>query len=278
MERDLAIVRDLCRLYDPATSRPLQFRSLLTGAQYLPLYRLTRRYARPGMTVLDWGSGNGHFSYFLLEIGLDVTAFNLKSQKCALADMLRARYDERYRICFGDDEEPVRLPFGDDSFDMAFSIGVLEHVRESGGSELASLWELRRILKPGGVLVCGFLPKEYSWIEFLVRNFFKHKHHHSHRFTRRDIRDMLDHSEFKLIDLATHGLLPRNSLNRALTNRPAVAKCYNLADRLLEQGLAPIAQNFMLSAVKPLSAGGRRADGNGQPAPSMASAVGLRGN
>jgi SAM-dependent methyltransferase len=278
MERDLAIVRDLCRLYDPATARPIQFKSLLTGTQYLPLYRLTRRYARPGMAVLDWGSGNGHFSYFLMELGLDVTAFNLKSQKCLLAHMLRTRHAERYSICFGDDAEPVRLPFGDDSFDMAFSIGVLEHVREAGGSELASLTELRRVLKPGGFFVCGFLPKKYSWIEFLVRNFFKQKHHHRHRFTRQGIGDMLERSDFELIDLATHGFLPRNSLNRSLTNRAGVARWYNLADRLLEQGLAPIAQNFMLCAMKPLSAGSCGAEDRARATPAMASAVGLRGD
>jgi SAM-dependent methyltransferase len=255
----------------------MQFQSLLSGSQYLPLYQLTRRYARPGMTVLDWGSGNGHFSYFLMEIGLDVTGFNLESQKCALADMLRARYDDRYCICFGDDEEPVRLPFSDDSFDMAFSVGVLEHVREAGGSELASLTELRRVLKPGGFLVCGFLPKKYSWIEFLVRNFFGQKHHHRHRFTKRDISDMLGHSGFELIDLATHGFLPRNSLNRALTNRAGVARWYNLADRVLERSLAPIAQNFMLCAVKPLAAGSRAPEERPRGTPSGISSVRERG-
>jgi SAM-dependent methyltransferase len=248
----LAIVRELGRCYDPACGEPLQFRTLLTGCQYLPLYRLAAKYAGPGVSVLDWGSGNGHFSYFLLRLGFVVTAFNLQSQECALADLLRARFGDHYRLYFGADDEPARLPFADASFALAFSIGVLEHVRESGGSELASLAELRRVLKPGGLLLCGMLPKKHSWIEFLVRNFFKHKHHHLYRYTGRDVVDLLTRAGFELIELDTHGFLPRNSLNRAalagLTGRTAVVRLFNLIDRMLARSLPVIAQNFMLCA------------------------------
>jgi SAM-dependent methyltransferase len=248
----LGIVRELGRCYDAARGEPLQFRTVLTGSQYLPLYGLVERHARSGLSVLDWGSGNGHFSYFLLRLGLDVTAFNLESQDCALADVLRARFGERYRLEFGADDEPARLPFADRSFDMACSIGVLEHVRESGGSELASLAELRRVLKPGGLFLCGMLPTRYSWIEFLVRNFFKWKHHHRYRYTERDIGGLLNRSGFELIELGTHGFLPRNSLNRTalagLTGRPTAVRLFNLVDRALAAGLPVIAQNFMLCA------------------------------
>jgi len=257
----LELVRELGRCYDPARGEPLQFRTLLTGSQYLPLYRLAERHIRPGMSVLDWGAGNGHFSYFLLRSGLEVTAFNLESQNCALAATLRARFGERYRICVGADDEPARLPFADQSFEMAFSIGVLEHVRESGGSERASLAELRRVLRPGGLLVCGMLPKEHSWIEFLARNVFRHKYHHLCRYTRRGLGDLLAGSGFDLIELRTHGFLPRNSLNRAglagLTGRASVVNLFNLVDRALARSLPPIAENFMLCARKPADATNR---------------------
>jgi SAM-dependent methyltransferase len=262
MERDLAIVRDLGGFFDPATSEPQQFQNLLIGSLYLPLYRLTKRYAKPGMSVLDWGSGNGHFSYFLLESGLDVTAFNLQSQKCALAGTLRARYGKRYRICFGADDEPVRLPFGDGSFDMAFSIGVLEHVRESGGSEVASLRELGRVLAPGGLFVCGMLPKRYSWIEFLVRNFFKQKYFHVVRYTKPEIIGLLDQAGFAALEIGTHGFLPRNTLSHVtlagLENSAAIAKPFNLVDRLLARSLPGIAENFMLCARRRTDASGGR--------------------
>jgi len=254
MDRDLEIVRELRELAGPGTAEPIQFHNLLTGSLYLPLYRLARRHARPGMAVLDWGSGNGHFSYFLLRAGLDVTGFNLSSHKNPLEDLLKSRFPGRYRMSYGDASDPVTLPFADQSFDMACSIGVLEHVRETGGDEVASLEELGRVLRPGGRFLCGMLPKKYSWIEFLVRTLSRGRHHHVYRYTERDIRGLLERSGFELIELDTHGFLPRTILNRAalagVTNRVPVATFFNLADRLLARSLPAVAQNFMLCAVK----------------------------
>jgi SAM-dependent methyltransferase len=255
MDRDLAIVRELRELAAPGKAEPIQFHNLLTGSLYLPLYRLARRHAEPGMSVLDWGSGNGHFSYFLLRAGLDVTGFNLSSHRNPLEDLLRARFAGRYRMCYGDPSDPVSLPFADRSFDMVCSIGVLEHVRETGGTELASLRELNRVLRPGGRFLCGMLPKKYSWIEFLVRNLSRYKHYHVYRYTERDVHGMLAGSGFEPIELATHGFLPRTTFNRAalagVTNRVPVARLFNLTDGLLARSLPAIAQNFMLCAVKP---------------------------
>lgn len=255
MDRDLEIVRELRELADPRTAEPIQFRNLLTGSLYLPLYRLVRRHARPGMSVLDWGSGNGHFSYFLLRAGLNVTAFNLSSHRNRLEDLLATRFAGRYRMSYGDASDPVTLPFADQSFDMACSIGVLEHVRETGGTEVDSLQELNRVLRPGGCFLCGMLPKKYSWIEFLVRNFARGKHHHVYRYTGRDIHCMLKGSGFELIELDTHGFLPRTTFNRAalrgVTNRVRVATLFNFTDHLLARSLPAISQNFMLCASKP---------------------------
>ncbi|MGH6943937.1 MAG: class I SAM-dependent methyltransferase [Geminicoccaceae bacterium] len=206
------------------------------------------------MTALDWGSGNGHFSYFLLRLGLKVAAFNLESQPNALADKLIALYEARYRLHVGPSDQPVMLPFADRSFDLVFSIGVLEHVRETGGSELASLAEIRRVLRPGGRLICGMLPKRYSWIEFLVRNLFPGKHHHVHRYTRPDVERLLAQSGFHLVEIHTHGFLPRNSLNAGIlanyTNRRLVAKAFNGVDRALARILGPVAQNVMFCAER----------------------------
>jgi SAM-dependent methyltransferase len=264
MERDLEIVRELRELADPKTAEPLQFQNLLTGSLYLPLYQLARRHAKPGMSVLDWGSGNGHFSYFLLRAGLNVTAFNLSSHRNPLENLLKTRFAGRYRMCYGDANDPVTLPFADQSFDMVVSIGVLEHVRETGGNEVASLQELNRVLRPGGRFLCGMLPKRYSWIEFLVRNFSRGKYQHVYRYTARDIHGMLERSGFELIELGTHGFLPRTILNRpalaGVTNRVRVATLFNSADRLLVQSLPPVAQNFMLCASKPSPGPDRRAE------------------
>ncbi len=47
----------------------LQFRNLASAHQYKSFYKLFRRYVLPQSKVLDWGTGNGHFSYFLGRAG-----------------------------------------------------------------------------------------------------------------------------------------------------------------------------------------------------------------
>jgi len=239
----------------PDEMRPLQFNSLVTGAQYLPLYKLTRRFTKTGQSVLDWGCGNGHFSYFLLHQGLNVQGFSLDPGDNALAPHLKARYGDGYDMVEGDPENPVHLPFADGSFDLVFSIGVLEHVRETGGSEKASLAEIVRVLRPGGHFICGMLPKKYSWIEFVVRNAFSNKHWHAYRYRRRDIEAMVDDAGLQLVETGTHGFLPRNSWNgrwlKAVGNRHSFATGFNTADRILSTSFSPIAQNFLFSARRP---------------------------
>lgn len=251
--RPFTILQELRAL--PNAIRPLQFDSLITGAQYLPLYRLTRRYVAPGQHALDWGCGNGHFSYFLLRQKLNVRGFSLEPKDNALAPYLADRFGDAYGMTEGDPDNPVRLPFADRRFDFVFSIGVLEHVRETGGSERASLEEIARVLRPGGMFICGMLPKRYSWIEFLVGQMFKGKHHHMFRYVRREVESLVDEAGLDLVDIGTHGFLPRNSFNhrwlKPISDRQALTRGFNAVDRALAKAASPIAQNFLFSARRP---------------------------
>jgi glycosyltransferase involved in cell wall biosynthesis/SAM-dependent methyltransferase len=241
----------------PPSIRPLQFGNPITGAQYLPVYRLFRRYLRRGMRVLDWGCGNGHFSYFLLRSGLEVEGFNLDIQGNPLGDHLRQRFGQRYAMTTGDSDDPVTLPYPDESFDLVTSIGVLEHVRETGGSEAASLREIHRVLRPGGLFIAAMLPKKYSLIEGLVRTLKLERHQHQFRYTGAELKALVNSTRLRLLALRTHGFLPRNSWNAPrlvdLAEKPIVGTAFNSLDRTMARMAAPIAQNFALVAQKPVS-------------------------
>lgn len=183
-----------------AQKKLYQFVSRVCASQYIRAYELVGRYVPRGSRVLDWGAGSGHFSYFLLERGNHVTAFTLEKH-CGLDDHLRASYADRYESVASHDAR--LLPFQDESFHAVVSIGVLEHVRETGGSEEASLREIRRVLKPGGVFLCYHLPNRYSWIEATnkyLRSWFSKRQYkyHGFKYTRPDIRRLAAEADLTL--------------------------------------------------------------------------------
>jgi SAM-dependent methyltransferase len=219
----------------------LPFRALASGRQYRRLYELMRRYVPAGAAVLDWGAGSGHFSYYLVRAGYRATGYSL----------LDFRFDHLvppssgYRFVRGDPSEPARLPFASASFDAVVSVGVLEHVRETGGSEARSLAEIARILRPGGVFVCYHFPNRTSWIDRAAR-LVPGFHRHEFRYTRKQIEALNEAAGFRVLESVLYGALPRNgwhALPRPLRKSRRAADLWDALDAALSKGLAPICQN-----------------------------------
>jgi SAM-dependent methyltransferase len=225
-----------------------QFRSLASAHQYRHLYRMTRRHLRPGSEVLDWGTGNGHFAYFLTRAGHRPTGYTMEG--ASFAGWLGRPY-ERFVTAPGN--EPVRLPFPDASFDAVGSVGVLEHVREVGGDEAASLAEIARVLRPGGVFLCCHLPCRASLIEAVAR-LVGGRHQHRYRYTRADAERLTGSAGLELVECATYGAVPRNAFGgvpEAMARSRAFARAIDALDDALGALLGPACQNRRLVARKP---------------------------
>jgi hypothetical protein len=134
---------------------------------YVRLCDLVPAHVPEGAKVLDWGAGNGHLSFLLAQSGYDATGYSLFPQE--FPAWLK---EPAYELVVGDPSDPVALPFADESFDAVFSCGVLEHVRETGGDEVASLRKIHRVLQPGGVFIAYHFANRYSWIETSWRESF----------------------------------------------------------------------------------------------------------
>ncbi|MFI5350626.1 MAG: methyltransferase domain-containing protein [Elusimicrobiota bacterium] len=110
-----------------------------------PMFDELLKTERPA-AVLDAGCGNGLFGRYFKEktgcrlVGVDASPY-------ALDEARRAGYDETH-LCAKLGEEP--LPFPDASFDFVLCKDVLEHLL----MPLELLTELRRVLRPGGKLLC----------------------------------------------------------------------------------------------------------------------------
>jgi SAM-dependent methyltransferase len=221
------------------------FRALASGRQYSRLYRLMRRYVPRGASVLDWGAGSGHFSYYLVRSGYRATGYTLLDFQ--FDHLVRA---PGYRLVRGDPGEPARLPFPDASFDAVASVGVLEHVRETGGSESASLAEIARILRPGGVFVCYHFPNRSSWVDRAAR-LVPGMHRHEYRYTRRDIEALTAAAGLTLVETGRYGALPRNGwhrLPRALRHSRRAADIWDALDTALSVPFTLICQNHYFVA------------------------------
>lgn len=100
-------------------------------------------------SLLEVGCGVGAQTEILLERfpslriqGVDASAAQLKAARKRLAKALRAG-----RVKFTQ-ADALKLPFRENSFDAAFICWLLEHLRDP----IAALREVRRTMKPGGIL------------------------------------------------------------------------------------------------------------------------------
>lgn len=157
------------------------------------------------LSLLDWGCGKGHNTYLLTKIG--------NNPICC--DRLVANGDS----CFGQatpildklGKIPIALkhdyylPFDDQSLDVVLSYGVLEHVP----SDLESLKEIYRVLRPNGLFFCFFLPYYFSWTQRLAH--LRKDFYHNHLYSRKRVNYLLKTSGFEVLDIWHRQLIPKNS-------------------------------------------------------------------
>jgi SAM-dependent methyltransferase len=124
--------------------------------EYWRSAKVLRYLDRCGVTrlgrVLDDGCGGGGMTVSFAEESDSVVGIDL-SDRFAAAGTVLAREKGVANICFARTDGQA-LPFRDDAFDTVFSHAVIEHV----AGPLAYLREIRRVLKPGGLVFLQTAP------------------------------------------------------------------------------------------------------------------------
>lgn len=244
----IRFLRDAHHAGRPAWSN---FDTITTGAQYRLLHRLCEEWIARDAHVLDWGAGTGHASTFLSRAGYVTTGYSLDG--FSFKDLVES---PPYRFVPADPSEPVRLPFGDGEFDAVLSVGVLEHVRETGGNEIGSLREIHRILRPGGIFLCVHLPNAASWIEAFAR--VRGDSGHAYRYSPRDVREIFGAAGFVIRRYGRYGALPRNRVSRViprwLCDSETFSRIYDAADRIGAALIPWFVQNHYIVAQSPVPA------------------------
>jgi SAM-dependent methyltransferase len=119
--------------------------------------------------ILDAGCGSGRNMVELARHGT-VTGVELSETSVALA-----RERGAGDVIAG---SVLEMPFADDSFDLAVSLDVIEHLED----DLTALKELRRTVAPGGALLVTVPAYQWLWSGHDEIN------HHHRRYTRRSLQ------------------------------------------------------------------------------------------
>ena len=173
----------------------------LGRASYLRKAEVVRNLKPAGGRLLDWGCGYGQMSFLLRNRGFEVVSYTIEAAgPSPWNSFLR---EQNLDVVCG--EDLVRLPFEDESFDVVLSCGVLEHV----GDESRSLFEISRILRPGGLFVVMMLPNEWSYAEFMARNIFRASDH-DRLYSIAKMQELLAWFGFQTVETWYSNTLPRN--------------------------------------------------------------------
>lgn len=144
----LDYVHSYSRFYSRAESKIVQRarEQLFQELEVEPLVRVLERVHGPleGARVLEIGSGSGGRAVAVAMRGAQVVGIEPSEPGVVVSRMRAQRYPDlpvRFQVGVGE-----RLPFPDGSFDLLFTVDVLQHVQ--------SLWRViaegGRVLRPGG--------------------------------------------------------------------------------------------------------------------------------
>ena len=125
-------------------------------------YRITQsalnRHLPPAGRVLDLGGGAGRWTLWLAERGYSVTLADLSPNLLAIAHdkvVATAVAANVKEIVTADACDLSRWP--DNSFDAVLCLGPFYHLVSKNDREAAAE-EIIRVMKPGGVLYCAYMP------------------------------------------------------------------------------------------------------------------------
>jgi ubiquinone/menaquinone biosynthesis C-methylase UbiE len=128
-----------------------------------------KKFITPSSKFLDVGCGAG-YAMIKAEAELKCICFGVDADPGAHGV---GRYDNNncsdLNIVQGFAED---LPYNNQEFDVVYSSHVLEHVND----EQRSLQEMKRVLKPDGVLIIGMPTASMAWINFITQLLFTTHH------------------------------------------------------------------------------------------------------
>lgn len=174
---------------------------------------ITSVLPRNGGRSLEVGCGLGHVSSHLADIGFSAYMIDYSEDGIVKARESFTLYKNRRMKTYivGDG---MKLPFRDNSFDVVFSTGLIEHFEDP--SKL--IQEMCRVLRSGGIFFSDVCPGRFSlltsmdfismWRHGKPEGWFESK------ISRGEVETILKQNSIRLIESFHAGVLPPRVLSR----------------------------------------------------------------
>jgi len=160
--------------------------------------------------LLDWGAGKGQVSFLLRRVGGLPVSCDVERGASDSSFGPNTPILDKASIEVVPLTHESALPFGDGAFDAVLAFGVLEHVSD----DLASLREIRRVLRAGGLFFCFNLPRAYAWTQNLAH--LRGNYYHDRLYRWKGVRRLLEATGLQLLDGWHRQLLPKNTVRYPL--------------------------------------------------------------
>ncbi|HRJ41353.1 MAG TPA: methyltransferase domain-containing protein [Caldilineaceae bacterium] len=212
-------------------------------------------FLQPGMALLDCGCGSGSITVGLAEAvtpgyitGVDISEIEIEraQERAAGAGVTNVRFATGTLYA---------LDYPDETFDAIFSHNVLEHLREPD----RALQEMRRVLKPGGVIgirdidLGGHLiapddPSLHRWLEIYEADWASLG---GHPRIGRQLRGLLHKAGFSDVQATASYEVYADGERLRFASHLAVSRVReaDYVDRVLENGLASREQLAAIATV-----------------------------
>lgn len=135
--------------------------------------------------ILNIGSWTGGYELLIYNYASSITATDIEEK--ALKTLKKNLPKVKTVYCFSH-----KLPFKDNTFDVVTFWDVIEHIPI--GYELATLWQINRVLKKGGYLFLATVAKNF-WSDLLDPAYWLAGHRH---YAKDQLTTMLKDAHFEI--------------------------------------------------------------------------------
>ena len=181
-------------------------------AEFAYVWRRLKSFPRSAR-ILDVGSPKDLATILARHRGFHVTAIDILDDAIAVSRRYTAAQGiegDRSGQVSSEVRDGRTLPYGDCSFDAAYTVSVLEHIPDFG--DLQAIHELTRVVKPGGLIVAT-VPYDLRYREtFVSGQVYDRRPHNTEalfyerHYDDRGLRErLIDSSGSELVDLEFWG-------------------------------------------------------------------------